>query len=102
MSMDAIKVIRDAEKAAEAAEKKAKEDAASIISSAHEKAKEFVTEKVTEAKKQADSSLTDTEALNDAFLKKAETSILEEVSKLRSSAEAKMNEVVAEVNDYLF
>lgn len=102
MSMDAIKVIRDAEKAAETAEKKAKEDAASIVSSAHEQAKEYVAKKVAEAKEKADSSLTDTEVLNDAFMKKAEASISEEVSKLRSSAEAKMNEVVAEVNNYLF
>lgn len=102
MSSDSIKVIREAEKAAEAAEKKAKEDAAAIVAQAHQKAKEYVLEKANEAKAKADSSLSDLEASNEAFMKKAESEIAEEVAKLRSGAEAKKKGVIAEVNNFLF
>lgn len=102
MSSDAIKVIREAEKAAENAEKKAKEDASEIIQNAHKKAKKYVASKVSDAKTKADSSLSEREASNEAFMKKAETEIAEEVKKLRSDAEAKKKGVVSEVNNFLF
>ena len=91
MSMDAINVIREAEKAAEAAERKAKEQAAEIISGAH-----------ADAKSEADSSLASTMSGNEAFIKKAEAEILEEVSRLRSQAEAKKKLAADEVMKMLF
>lgn len=102
MSSDSIKVIREAEKAAEAAEKKAKEEANQIVQAAHEKAKEWIAAKTNEAKAKAESSLSDQEASNEAFMKKAETEITKEVAKLRSAAEAKKKGVVADVNNFLF
>lgn len=102
MSSDSIKVIREAEKAAEATEKTAKVEAAEMIASAHENAKNYIAEKVNEAKAKADSALSDLEASNEAFMKKADTEITEEVAKLRSAAEAKKKGVVSEVNNYLF
>ncbi len=102
MSMDAINVIREAEKAAEAAERKAKEQAAEIISGAHADAKEFVASKVAAAKSEADSSLASTMSGNEAFIKKAEAEILEEVSRLRSQAESKKKLAADEVMKMLF
>lgn len=102
MKADAINVIREAEKAAEMAEKKAKEEASELVSEAQKKAKEFVDSRVAAAKTESEASLKNRESLNEDYLKKAEAEIAEEVRKLRSDAETKKKVAVAEVNKMLF
>lgn len=102
MSTDAISVIREAEKSAEAAEREAKEKASEIISKAHSDAKELISSKVAAAKAEAEAKLSEISKVNESFLQKADSESSEEVKALRTQSEGKKKEVAESVTEMLF
>lgn len=94
MAQETIETIRQAELAAEQAEKAAADEAEQIVAKAHEEAKETIASMTREAREKAAAALDEAGAQGDTMMTEARREVEQDVAKLGESVAVREEQAI--------